>query len=198
MPIDFSNAWNTGVKILNQAISLIPNFLLAIVVFLIFLILASAGRSLARRWVEGRKKHQGIALLLAQLVRTGILILGFLIAFSVVAPSFKAGDLIKLLGIGSVAIGFAFQNILQNFLAGVLLLLQEPFKLGDLISVTGIEGNVYDIQTRVTVITTKEGRRVLIPNAIIFTNPVAIESHSAAPSAAAQPAQSQELSSRTE
>jgi hypothetical protein len=55
MPIDFSNAWNTGVKILNQAISLIPNFLLAIVVFLIFLILASAGRSLARRWVEGRK-----------------------------------------------------------------------------------------------------------------------------------------------
>lgn len=175
MPIDFSNAWDTGVKIINQAISLIPNLILAILVFLIFAVLASAGRSLARRWIENRQKHQGIALLLSQLVRTGILILGFLIAFSVVAPSFKAGDLIKLLGIGGVAIGFAFQNILQNFLAGVLLLLQEPFKLGDLISVTGIEGRVFDIQTRVTVITTQEGRRVLIPNAIIFTNPVAVE-----------------------
>lgn len=179
MPIDFSNAWNTGVKIINEAISLIPNLVLAILVFLIFAVLASAGRSLARRWIENRQKHQGIALLISQLVRTGILILGFLIAFSVIAPSFKAGDLIKLLGIGGVAIGFAFQNILQNFLAGILLLLQEPFKLGDLISVTGIEGNVYDIQTRVTVITTKEGRRVLIPNAIIFTNPVAIETRAA-------------------
>ena len=46
--------------------------------------------------------------MLARLVQTGIFVLGFLIAFSVVAPSFRAGDLIKLLGVGSVAIGFAF------------------------------------------------------------------------------------------
>jgi small-conductance mechanosensitive channel len=92
-----------------------------------------------------------------------------------VAPSFQAADLIKLLGIGTVAIGFAFQNILQNFLAGILLLLQEPFQLGDLISVTGIEGKVSDIQARATIVTTKEGRNVVIPNAIIFTNPVAVD-----------------------
>jgi len=53
--------------------------------------------------------------------------------------------------------------------------LQEPFRIGDLISVTGIEGTVYDIQSRATVITTKEGRQVIIPNAIIFTSPVAVE-----------------------
>jgi small conductance mechanosensitive channel len=123
MPIDFSGAWKTGIKIIDQSISLLPNLVLAILIFLVFLILASAGRSLARRWVERRQKHQGIALLFARLVRTSILILGFLIALSVIAPSFKAGDLIRLLGIGSVAIGFAFQNILQNFLAGILLLL---------------------------------------------------------------------------
>src|ERR1051326_1790768 len=105
MPIDFSNAWKTGIKIINDAISLLPNLALAIVIFLVFLVLAAAGTSLARRWVVRRKKHQGIALLLAQLVRTGILILGFLIAFSVIAPSFRAGDLIRLLGIGGVAIG---------------------------------------------------------------------------------------------
>jgi len=179
MPIDFSSAWKGGAKIVDEAISLLPNLILAVIVFLVFLILAAAGRSLAQRWVERRKKHQGIALLVAQLVRTTILVVGFLIAFSIVAPSFRAGDLIRLLGIGSVAIGFAFQNILQNFLAGILLLLQEPFQLGDLISVTGIEGNVHDIQTRATVIITKEGRRVLIPNAILFTNPVAVESAAA-------------------
>jgi small conductance mechanosensitive channel len=179
MPIDFSNAWKTGVKIINEAIALLPNVVLAIVILLLFLLLAVAGKSLAHRWAQRRRKHQGIALLLARLVQTGIFVLGFLIAFSVVAPSFKAGDLIKLLGVGSVAIGFAFQNILQNFLAGILLLLQEPFQLGDLISVTGIEGNVHDIQARATVITTKEGRRVVIPNAILFTNPVAVESTAA-------------------
>ena len=73
-----------------------------------------------------------------------------------------------MLGVGSVAIGFAFQNILQNFLAGILLLVSEPF------SVTGIEGNVDDIQARATVVTTKEGRQVVIPNAILFTNAVAV------------------------
>src|SRR5438309_8644556 len=164
MPIDFSNAWKTGVKIINEAIALLPNVVLAIVILLLFLLLAVAGKSVAHKWAQRRRKHQGIALLLARLVQTSIFVLGFLIAFSVVAPSFKAGDLIKLLGVGSVAIGFAFQNILQNFLAGILLLLQEPFQLGDFISVIGIEGTVYDIQSRATIVSTKDGRKVVIPN----------------------------------
>jgi len=100
--------------------------------------------------------------------------LGFLIALAIIAPSFQAGDLIKVLGIGSVAIGFAFQNILQNFLAGILLLINEPFKIGDLISVTGLEGRVDDIQTRATIITASNGHRVVIPNAVLFTNAVAV------------------------
>ncbi len=179
MPIDFSNAWNTGVKIINETISLLPNILLALLIFFAFLLLGVVGKSLARRWVQRQRKHQGIALLMARLVQTSILILGFLIALSVVAPSFKAGDLIKLLGVGTVAIGFAFQNILQNFLAGILLLLQEPFQLGDFISVIGIEGTVYDIQSRATIVSTKDGRRVFIPNAVLFTSPVAVDSSAA-------------------
>jgi len=174
MPIDFSNAWNTGVKIINETISLIPNVVLAILIFLVFLVFGTGCKALAQRWLLGRNRHQGISLLISRMVQTGVLALGFLIALSVIAPSFKAGDLIRLLGIGSVAIGFAFQNILQNFLAGILLLLQEPFRLGDFISVTGIEGNVTDIQARATVISTKEGKRVVIPNAVIFTNPIAV------------------------
>jgi small-conductance mechanosensitive channel len=120
---------------------------LAIVIFVLFLIIASASKSLTRRFAVKRRTHQGATLLISRLVQTSIVVLGFLIAFSVVAPSFQAADLIKMLGIGSVAIGFAFQNILQNFLAGILLLVNEPFRLGDLISVTGIEGNVEDISS---------------------------------------------------
>jgi small conductance mechanosensitive channel len=175
MSVDFSIAWKTGVKILNELIALLPNIALGVLILAVFLIAASFARSLARRVALRRLSRQGVALLLARLVHTGIAALGLLIAISVIAPSFQAADLIKVLGIGTVAIGFAFQNILQNFLAGILLLLQEPFRLGDLISVTGIEGNVSDIQARATVVMTKEGREVIIPNAVIFTNPVAVE-----------------------
>jgi small conductance mechanosensitive channel len=174
MRVDFSNAWKAGISILNAVISQLPNIVLGVLILALFFVVASLARSVARRIALRRLSHQGVALLLARLVHTSIAILGFLIALSVMAPSFQAADLIKVLGIGTVAIGFAFQNILQNFLAGILLLLQEPFRLGDYISVTGIEGNVSDIQARATVVTTKEGREVIIPNAVIFTNPVAV------------------------
>jgi len=186
MPVDFSNAWKTGVKILNESIALLPNIVLAAIIFALFLLLASFASSLTRRTLLHRRSHVGLAILFARLIQTIIAVVGFLISLSVVAPSFQVSDLVKLLGVGTVAIGFAFQNILQNFLAGILLLLEEPFRLGDLISVTGIEGNVRDVQTRATVITTKEGRKVVIPNAVLFTNPVAVESKSGQDDALAQ------------
>ncbi len=174
MGIDLSNAWKSGEKIINGAISLLPNMALAIVIFVLFLFIASAVKSVVRRFSQRRQRRLSLGILLGQLAHTTVSVLGFLIALSVVAPSFHASDLIKMLGIGSVAIGFAFQNILQNFLAGILLLLQEPFKLGDQISVTGLEGRVDDIQTRATIISTADGHRAVIPNAVLFTNPVVV------------------------
>ena len=170
MPIDFSSAWNTAVRIINQSISLIPNFVIACITFLIFLVAASFSSSLVCRVARQRRKHQGIALLLGRLVHTSIVILGFLVALSVIAPSFQASDLIKVLGIGSVAVGFAFQNILQNFLAGLLLLWSEPFRIGDDIKLDTFEGEVEDIQARATIIRTPDERRVVIPNADLFTH----------------------------
>src|SRR5580704_9426289 len=157
---------------LDGAVALLPNLILATVIFIIFLILASAVRSVVRKISQQRNHHRNLGLLLGQLAHLSVIIIGLLTALSAVAPSFQAGDLIKMLGVGSVAIGFAFQNILQNFLAGILILMQEPFEIGDWINVTGLEGRVDDIQTRATLITTKDGQRVVIPNAVLFTNPV--------------------------
>ena len=174
MPIDLSNAWKSGSRIINYVISLLPNIILAVGIFILFLIVASAAKSIVRRITQRRGRRQSLGLLLGQIAYITMTVLGFLIAISAVAPSFHASDLISMLGIGSVAIGFAFQNILQNFLAGILLLLQEPFELGDWIAVTGLEGKVDDIQTRATIITTADGKRVVIPNAVLFTNPVVV------------------------
>jgi small conductance mechanosensitive channel len=175
MGFDLSNAWRSGSRIIDLAISLLPNLLLAAVLFAVFLIIASVAKSAIRRMSRQRDRRQNLGLLLGQLAQVGIMILGFLIAVSVIAPSFHASDLIKVLGIGSVAIGFAFQNILQNFLAGILILIHEPYKLGDYITINGLEGVVEDIQTRATVIATTDGHRIIIPNAVLFTSPVVVK-----------------------
>jgi small conductance mechanosensitive channel len=174
VPIDFSEAWKTGHKIIDSTVALLPNIVLAVVIFVVFLFLGSLARASVRRVLQKRQRRPNLALLLGQLAHLTVSIFGFLVALSIVAPSFQAADLIKVLGIGSVAIGFAFQNILQNFLAGILILLQEPFALGDWISITGLEGRVEDIQTRATIIATADGHRIVIPNAVLFTNPVVV------------------------
>ena len=92
-------------------------------------------------------------------------------ALSIVIPS---SQLIQLLGISGVAIGFAFRDILQNFLAGILILLTEPFQIGDQIVVDNFEGTVDDIETRATTIKTYDGRRIVIPNSNLFTKAVTV------------------------
>src|ERR1700734_1402843 len=173
--VDLSNAWKAGTKIANTAISLLPNLAIALIIFVAFVIVASATRSGVRRVVFRRQRRKNIGLLLGRLAYITIIVVGVLIALSTIAPSFSAADLIKVLGIGSVAIGFAFQNILQNFLAGILILIHEPYKLGDYITINGLEGVVEDIQTRATVIATTDGHRIITPNAVLFTSPVVVK-----------------------
>ena len=79
-----------------------------------------------------------------------------------------------ILGIGGVAIGFAFRDILQNFLAGILLLVIKPFRIDDQIVFGEFEGTVEDIHTRATQIRTYDGHRIAIPNAKLFTESVAV------------------------
>ena len=184
MPINLSNAWQSGVRIVNFVISLLPNIILAIIILVFFILLASAAKSLVRRFSQRHGKQPNLGLLLGQLAHATVAIFGVLVAISAVAPSFHVSDLIKMLGVGTVAIGFAFQNILQNFLAGILLLVQQPFRVGDWIVVTGFEGRVEDIQAHATIVVDRDAKRIVIPNAVLFTNPVVVGE--AAPAGAEQ------------
>lgn len=114
-----------------------------------------------------------VALAVFAVALLAVLFIGLLVALSVALPTFQPGDVVPVLGISSVAIGFAFRDILQNFLAGILLLLTQPFRVGDQIAADAYEGTVEDIQTRATFIRTYDGRRVVIPNAV-FTDTVVV------------------------
>jgi len=168
----FETIWTSAQHMADTFLARLPLLFLAAIVFLLFYFGSILASRLIRRATQVHRPNLGVVF--ARLGGAAIIFLGLLVSFSIVAPSFQAGDLIKVLGIGSVAIGFAFQNILQNFLAGLLLLWAEPFRVGDQIKLDAFEGTVEAIQTRATTIKTYDGRRVVIPNADLFTHSVTV------------------------
>src|SRR5580658_9483232 len=172
MHSNFAKFWESAHHMGDSFFARLPSLILGIIVFLLFYGLSILVSRVIQR--ATRKYRPNLGVVFARLTGAATILLGFLVAFSVVAPSFQAGDLIKILGISGVAIGFAFQNILQNFLAGILLLWAEPFRLGDEIKVDNYEGAVEEIQTRATIIKTYDGRRIVIPNADLFTHSVTV------------------------
>ncbi len=164
--------WQAEHRLVDTFIDRLPALAVAIIVFILFYGLSLLVSRIIRSSIP--KSRENLAVVFARLFGGATILLGFLVAFSIVAPSSQASDLIKVLGIGGVAIGFAFQNILQNFLAGLLLLWAEPFRVGDEIKLDAFEGTVEEIQARATIIQTYDERRVVIPNADLFTHSVIV------------------------
>jgi small conductance mechanosensitive channel len=169
-----STAWGKIQAMTNSLIALLPNLVLALIVFAIFWFAAVAFKSVVKRLTRRHRQARNLGLVLGRLSQGVVILIGLFVALSIVIPSFKAGDLVQLLGISGVAIGFAFRDILQNFLAGILILLTEPFQIDDQIVFKNFEGTVENIQTRATTIRTYDGRRVVIPNSELFTNSVTV------------------------
>ena len=109
----------------------VPYLLLALLLFIVFWLFAKIFKKLAARLLSARLANRLNLLLVLQRIGSALIIFtGFLIAMMVAIPGFTPGQLVSALGIGSVAIGFAFKDIFQNLLSGILLLLNEPFKIG--------------------------------------------------------------------
>ena len=172
--MDFSRALDTMKNMWYGITAGLPDFVLAVLIFLLFYFIAKRIRHLVARMTDQRRRGKTLGVVLGKLAQGGVIMAGVLIALTVVFPSFQPNDLIQLLGIGSVAIGFAFHDLFQNFLAGILLLLTSPFHIGDQIIVKEFEGTVEDIEMRATTIKTYDGRRIVIPNTDLFTNSVVV------------------------
>ncbi len=117
---------------------------------------------------------RGIALVFSRIVSWLVLALGVLVALTVIFPTLTAASLFGALGVSGVAIGFAFKDIFQNLLAGILILITRPFRIGDQIVSGDHEGVVEDIQVRATLLRTYDNRRVVIPNSELYTNRVTV------------------------
>lgn len=127
MNFDVTPAWAKLQGIVHGLITMLPNLLLAVITLAFFAFVAKSSRRLIESFCN-RKGHQhSVGLVIGRLGSALIVLLGLLVSLSIILPSFKAADLIQVLGLGSVAAGFALRDVLQNFLAGILILLAQPF-----------------------------------------------------------------------
>jgi small conductance mechanosensitive channel len=161
-------------QMISQFIATVPNIALAFVVIVIFYFISRGLKSLIIRLTVKRQRHYNLGLVIGRLAKWLILLIGLMIATVIVFPSVNAGNLLSLMGLSGILIGFAFKDILENFIAGILLLLIEPFRINDQIVIDKFEGTVENIEARFTSIKTYDGRRVIIPNIKLFTDSVIV------------------------
>jgi small-conductance mechanosensitive channel len=171
---DVNIVWRTLTDLAQSALLRLPYIIIGIIAFIAFLIV---GRIVKRVLLAaGRKTRLDITLadLLGRIASGVSAILGVFVAAVIVFPTFRPGDLIAGLGITSVAIGFAFKDILQNFFAGILILWRRPFQVGDQIRSNDYEGTVEEINIRSTRIKTYSGERAVLPNGDVYTNAILV------------------------
>jgi len=160
---------------IHSLLTLLPNFVLCA----IFLLFVWGFAFAVKRFIfsAGHKSHMNPPLVraLGRLSSILVWVLGLFTAATIVVPSFNPGSMIAGLGISSIAIGFAFKDIFQNFLAGLLLLWSQPFHVGDEIKSGEFEGSVEDIDIRATLIRMYSGERAIIPNSAVYTNAIVVK-----------------------
>lgn len=169
------NATNTIVEMINGFWAQLPIIAVGVIVFLIFLGLASIARKVIRTVAKKTHIDAMLSSLLARIGYFVVIVFGLFVAIVVIFPGVSPGDLFAGLGIGSVALGFAFKDVLQNLFAGFLILLYRPFHIGDQIKIKDFEGTVEEITIRATKIKTHDGERVVIPNSDLYMNAVLVK-----------------------
>ncbi len=154
---------------IDNMIKGIPNLLTALGIVVVSIYLAGALSKIIRRVLKVRAAPEGVTQLLAQVGYFAVVLFGVITAlqrfFDVTA--FLAG-----LGILGFTVGFALQDVMKNFAAGIILLIQQPFHINEAIGVSGYDGTVLEIDLRSTEMKTWDGRIVIVPNADILASPI--------------------------
>lgn len=155
-------------------IELLPQIVLAIVVLLLTWGGYRIGTWALSKALSSSRIRPSLKELAALFLSILIWTLGLMIAAVIVFPNLTPASILAGLGIGSVAIGFAFKDVFENFLAGIIILFRKKMRIGDHIECEGIEGRVTQIAVRESHIRQTDGQLVIVPNAMLFKNPLTI------------------------
>jgi small conductance mechanosensitive channel len=158
------------ILLITEFLAFMPKLLAALVIFLVTLYLSALLSRLLRRSMERQRADPALTLLLYHTVRWTVILVGGVAALRQV--DFELTGFLAGIGILGFTLGFALQDISRNIVAGMLLLVQKPFDLGDLVEIEGYLGRVQSVDLRSTEILTLDGNNVLLPNGHVFTVPI--------------------------
>ena len=153
-------------------ILLLPNLAVAVAVVVGFWLIAKLARSLLHRVLRRISHSEQVNRLLGQAVFLAFFVAGLFVALGIVGLQKTVASLLAGAGILGLALGFAFQDIAANFMAGIYLSIERPFRAGNLIQTKDIQGIVKQVHLRWTEIRVPQGQVVMVPNKQVFENPI--------------------------
>jgi small conductance mechanosensitive channel len=153
-------------------ILLLPNLAVAVAVVVGFWLIAKLARSLLHRVLRQISHSEQVNRLLGQAVFLAFIVAGLFVGLGIVGLQKTVASLLAGAGILGLALGFAFQDIAANFMAGIYLSIERPFRAGNLIQTKDIQGIVKQVHLRWTEIHIPQGQVVMVPNKQVFENPI--------------------------
>ncbi|PTL89699.1 mechanosensitive ion channel protein MscS [Halomonas litopenaei] len=156
-----------------------PRLAAGLLLILVTWLVARLGRALVARVADKAKLRRNLRDVLTMLTGLCLWLGGLLITITLIFPTVTPGKALTTLGLGSIAIGFAFKDVFENFLAGLLILWREPFQIGDHIALEAndVEGQVEQITVRDSRIRRTDGQMIVVPNALLFQQPVIVRTN---------------------
>jgi len=156
----------------DNLVVLLPKLILAIISFYVLLFIANKTRNFANRRLTHRMDDPLLAAFLSRIIKTIIVIFALMVVMNIIGLAGIAGGLLTGASVSAVVIGFAFKDIGENFLSGIILAFNRPFRVGDTVELDGIVGKVVALNIRNTQIKSFDGKDIYIPNANVIKNPV--------------------------
>ncbi|WP_100640335.1 mechanosensitive ion channel family protein [Marinobacter salexigens] len=160
--------------IARGAVEILPQLLISLVILIFTYALAKLARHIVKSILKRTSLRKSLVELLVLFASLTTWLIGLMIAAIIAFPDLTPTKMLAGLGIGSVAIGFAFKDIFENFLAGIIILVRREMRIGDFVACEGYEGKVEAILVRETHIRETDGELVILPNSMLFKNPLII------------------------
>ncbi|KPM50168.1 mechanosensitive ion channel protein MscS [Jiulongibacter sediminis] len=156
----------------KTAITMLPNFLVAVITVVIFALLAKLLSKVIHKILSKTTSNLTLQKLFKRVVYFAVLAVGLFVALGILELDKTVTSLLAGVGVIGLALGFAFQDIASNFISGVILAVRSPISIGDIIEVSRHMGTVTDTNLRVTTIKTFQGQEVFIPNSNILQDAI--------------------------
>ena len=169
LSIDFNKIFN---DYFEQVSSLIPNIITGILILVIAIFSGKIVFKIIEKTTQKRWQDNIMSNFLAQVIKWTFYLFGVITALNIIGFTGIASTVFAGAGVSAIVFGFAFKDIGENFLSGIILALKRPFEVGDIIEINGAKGTVQDLDLRTTHLRNIEGKDIFIPNSSIIKNPL--------------------------